>query len=69
MNSVYETMAAGNIQFLDANYQPHRDDGPAIICPNGSRYWYQHGQLHRVGGPAVSEPFNHVEFWINGVKM
>lgn len=64
-----DTIATGIIQFLDANYQPHRDDGPAIICPNGSRYWYRHGHLHREGGPAVIEPFNHFEFWSDGVRL
>jgi hypothetical protein len=30
----------------------HRDDGPALITPEG-KSWYRHGQLHRDGGPAV----------------
>ena len=30
----------------------HREDGPAIISPAGSEYWYQNDQLHRLGGPA-----------------
>jgi len=31
----------------------HREDGPAIEFPNGSRHWYQHGVLHRDDGPAI----------------
>lgn len=30
----------------------HRDDGPAVIYPNGEMKWYQNGQLHREDGPA-----------------
>ena len=31
----------------------HRAEGPAIIKPNGDRYWYRYGYLHREDGPAV----------------
>ncbi len=32
----------------------HRDDDqPAIVCVNGNKEWYLHGQLHRINGPAV----------------
>lgn len=31
----------------------HRDDGPAIIYPNGDEYHFKMGKCHRVGGPAV----------------
>lgn len=31
----------------------HHDDGPAVIKPNGSRYWYRNGRLHRDDGPAI----------------
>ena len=31
----------------------HRDDGPALITPEGIRHWYQHGVPHRDRGPAV----------------
>lgn len=31
----------------------HRDDGPARIYSNGTKQYYKHGYLHRVGGPAV----------------
>ena len=27
--------------------QVHRDNGPAIICKDGTRAWYQNGLLHR----------------------
>ena len=31
----------------------HRVDGPAVICPNGTKEWYINGKLHRVDGPAI----------------
>ncbi len=36
----------------DDDGQLHRDDGPAIIRPDGAQFWYQHGELHRDDGPA-----------------
>ncbi len=31
----------------------HRDNGPAIIYPDGEQKWYQNGNLHRDDGPAI----------------
>lgn len=31
----------------------HRDDGPAIEYPDGSRRWLRNGKLHRTDGPAI----------------
>ena len=31
----------------------HRDDGPAVIYPDGSQCWYKEGTRHRDDGPAV----------------
>ena len=44
----------------------HRDgDQPAIICVNGTKEWYQHGQLHRDDDrPAIIWAGNdEIEFW------
>jgi hypothetical protein len=30
----------------------HREDGPAIIGPDGSQKWYVNGKRHREDGPA-----------------
>ena len=32
--------------------QLHRDDGPAVIYPNGKQEWYRNGARHRDNGPA-----------------
>ena len=31
----------------------HRDDGPAVELPNGTREWYSEGVRHRDDGPAA----------------
>jgi hypothetical protein len=31
----------------------HREDGPAVIWPHGTKEWYQNGVLHREDRPAV----------------
>ena len=38
---------------FQSNWELHRDGQPAVIWPNGARFWYQHGKLHRDGQPAV----------------
>ena len=40
------------LYYNNAN-QLHRTDGPAIECPDNSKYWYQYGHLHRTDGAAV----------------
>lgn len=37
------------------NDQYHRDDGPAVLYDNGNYMYYQHGIVHRVGGPTIME--------------
>lgn len=45
----------------------HRDDGPAVECPNGQLEWYQNGKLHREDAPAIEWPGG--EAWYqNGYK-
>ena len=39
----------------------HRDDGPAVILPNGAEEWFRHGTRHREDGPA--------EIYPNGTKI
>lgn len=31
----------------------HREDGPALILADGTKYWYNEGKLHRLDGPAI----------------
>lgn len=47
----------------------HREDGPAIIENDGSKFYYIHGLLHRDNGPAIVFANGKKEFWLNGIKL
>jgi hypothetical protein len=47
------------------NGEYHRELGPAIIHPNGTKEWYQDGLRHNPKGPAVIKGIRE-EFWVNG---
>lgn len=34
------------IGYYDKNNRLHRKDGPAIIWPNGTKYWYLDGKYY-----------------------
>jgi hypothetical protein len=40
----------------------HREDGPAMISPNGFRQWFFNDEFHRLNGPAI-EFDDGTEFW------
>jgi len=46
--------------------QLHRDDGPAIIWPDGRQHWYRDGLLHREDGPAIIYPEGGQHWYQNG---
>jgi hypothetical protein len=48
--------------------QRHRDDGPAIVKPDGTQEWYIKGLRHRLNNPAVIYPDGHEEWWVNGKR-
>jgi hypothetical protein len=39
-------------EWKDKDGRLHRDDGPAVIKPDGTQEWYQHDERHRDDGPA-----------------
>ena len=55
-------------QYWYLNGKWHREDGPAIIRPNGSKYWYQNGKRHREDGPAVIQKNGRKEWYLNGIQ-
>jgi hypothetical protein len=55
----------GTVRYYNSSGQLHRVYGPAIECPNGSKFWYQNGQLHRLNGPAVEWPDGTHDWYIN----
>ncbi len=42
----------GVITFFKDN-KLHREDGPAVIYPDGTEIWWYEGETHREDGPAV----------------
>ena len=58
-----ETTVDGIIVYRNAEGLRHRIGGPAIIYPNGTRYWVQNGVLHRLDGPAVENVVRGVRIW------
>lgn len=53
-------------EFYWFNKIPHRDNGPAQILSDGSKYWIKNGVLTRDDGPAIETP-SQKEWYINGV--
>lgn len=46
----------------------HRDNGPAVECPNGEQRWFQSGREHRENGPAIVRP-NGSRQWFRDGKL
>lgn len=57
---------SGIISYIDENKLTHKEDGPAIIWPNGDQYWHKNGKLHREDGPAIILSNGEIEWWLNG---
>ena len=57
----------GVIRYLKDGVR-HREDGPAVITPDGDKYWYKNGQYHRVDGPAI-ERVSGYRAWYNDGKL
>ena len=48
----------------------HRDDGPAVLYPDGSESWYINGELHREDGPALTFADRKDPSWyLNGIRV
>lgn len=52
------------------NGQYHREDGPALEYPSGSKAWLRYGEFHRDDGPAIERPREEfpylADYYING---
>lgn len=47
----------------------HRENGPALIRPCGTREWRINGWLHREDGPAVEYSNGEQEWWVHGREL
>ena len=48
-------------------YTLHRDAGPAVETPWGTKIYYCYGKVHRLGGPAILWSYGDEEWRVNGV--
>ena len=62
----YHTEENGT-QYWYKNGMRHREDGPAVIYPDGQQEWYKDGNIHREDGPAFS--FGEYEMWYENDKF
>ena len=58
----------GSQMWLTTDKVFHREDGPALVRPDGSEEWYSYGKKHRNGGPAFSDGYGRQEWWIMGER-
>jgi hypothetical protein len=50
------------IYWLTTNDELHREDGPAVERPDGSKEWWVNDERHRIDGPAA-------EYFIGSSKI
>lgn len=55
--------------WFDEQGKLDRPDGPAVVKPDGTEFYYRQGNLHRVEGPAIVRPIGYSEHWIEGMKI
>ena len=47
----------------------HREDGPAIECNSGTKFWYKNGKYHREDGPAIERVNGEKEWYIDDEEL
>lgn len=47
----------------------HREEGPAVEYPSGTKCWYRHGRRHRIDGPAIEYSSGACWWYINGKSI
>ena len=63
-----EVAKDGTRRYYNKAGELHRDEGPAVEWPDGSKGWFQNGQYHRTDGPAI-ERANGTKEWVqNGQR-
>lgn len=63
MESKLKILIDGSKEWRNSEGQLHREDGPAIELPNGSRGWFYEGKHHRVDGPAIEHIDGDKSWW------
>lgn len=66
MESIKHTYLDGTIMYHNEEDQLHREDGPAMISPDGYQEWFINDKYHREDGPAIITSDDYKEYWLNG---
>ena len=61
-------MSNGTIKYFNDEGKLHREDGPAVIYPDGTKFWYVNGHRHRLDGPAIIRPYQK-RWYVNGQRV
>ena len=59
----------GNQVWRNKKGKYHRENGPAVICKDGTKEWYLNGIRHNLNGPAVIYSNGFKEYWIDGEEF
>ena len=59
----------GTVRYKDSAGELHREDGPAIEHPNGSKSWWLHGKFHREDGPAIEYASGTKYWYLHGKRV
>lgn len=63
--SICVRLTTDNVYWLSVHSGTiHKENGPALIYPNGDRVWYKHGMYHNEYGPAVVFASGKKEYWL-----
>jgi hypothetical protein len=65
MQSFMTVDGFGNKIWKNYKGQYHREDGPAIQLPSGTKSWYIKGKHHRADGPAIERADGYKAWYIN----
>jgi len=64
----YEIDEYGTIRWYKKNTDIlHREEGPAVEWNDGTKCWYQNGELHRKDGPAIECIDGYKEYYLNDI--
>ncbi len=69
MDSTETVLPDGTREWRNAAGKPHREDGPAVVFPDGVQWWYRDGKLYRDGGPAWVTPNGTQKWYRNGLLL
>lgn len=62
----WQDIAGHKVHFR--NGMIHCDDGPAIVCDDGSKAWFSNGLIHNFMKPAIKWGNGDYEFWYEGKR-